>query len=1051
MRKYILGIALGGLFMLAGTAYAVGSPIFTSGGGTGTTSPSGILYGDNGATNPTGHLNTVTIGTGCTFIAGTLSCIGTGSPYPFQVTTPVPGNATSTLTQFNGGLTSYATSTIGDGTQAGGLTINGGATTTGKAIITSSLANQFEVMFDANDYLNTNVSSAGQVVMNSVASGVVGSSLTLGGTLISMNATSGSTNSAIAFNSNGTTRFSLGSTMFNANNASGPQLANIAASGIAPTLVPNRSSPTTGIGASTSGVLSLITGAVDRIEITAAGLVGISTTTPFGLFSINTPLGATGATKNLLLVASSTGGTSTTTLFAVDNTGSTTAANGFNITAGCYAISGTCLSAGGSGTVTSVAASVPSFLSISGSPVTTSGTLAISYSGTALPIANGGTNQTSFGTTNGIDYFDGTSLTNNSNFVTNSAHTTLGVGMAASNSRRLSLITDSTVTQGLAVSGDTASRVGLASFVTGDAQLRFSFLLSGTQKWSDGTNAPDIQLSRTAAGELGVQGLNSTNSIHGFNVLTATGGSVLNVDTTNSFVGVATSTPYKTFSVGGDAVIGAPTAGGTLGNLYLPVLATPAGTFVAADPTGKLIATTSPTGSNYFTNSGIYTSLSTGTNLGIGTTSPFSLLAIQSVNTLSNLFSIWTATSSIVSSGISTTTYNTAGTFTFNVPVGITSVNAYVVSAGGGGGNTSGSNQGGGGGGSSAFQSASAVIADAGGGGANVNSSGFAQGGASTGGTGAISSGVVAGAGGSGAYVRALGVTVTSGGTVTVIVGQGGRGGTTGVPGAGGTGLFAGGGGGTGSGQGNGGGGGGATGAGGTPTTGVAGGVGGTGASSGGTVTNGNAATLGTAGASVAPFDTAGAGGAGGSSGVNGTDGEVIVVYTTLPVTTTSSATTTALTVGYISAIIGANTTTTPAVGIGTSTPSATFSIESFWGDVAEMLGQIINGVHYNTQEIDKSGHLNTGGPSPSCGTGCTAVAGDDRTMKVTTSVAVSSITVNFANTYTNTPICVVTNEGGTVAVSASTTPTTVVVSSLTALTSVNLGLICQISNNFTF
>jgi hypothetical protein len=45
----------------------------------------------------------------------------------------------------------------------------------------------------------------------------------------------------------------------------------------------------------------------------------------------------------------------------------------------------------GSGTVTSVAATVPAFLSIAGSPVTTSGTLAFSYSGTALPVANGGT------------------------------------------------------------------------------------------------------------------------------------------------------------------------------------------------------------------------------------------------------------------------------------------------------------------------------------------------------------------------------------------------------------------------------------------------------------------------------------------------------------------------------------------------------------------------------------------------------------------------------------------------------------------------------------
>jgi hypothetical protein len=49
------------------------------------------------------------------------------------------------------------------------------------------------------------------------------------------------------------------------------------------------------------------------------------------------------------------------------------------------------------GTVSSVAASVPSFLSIAGSPITTSGTLAISYSGTALPVANGGTGATTLG------------------------------------------------------------------------------------------------------------------------------------------------------------------------------------------------------------------------------------------------------------------------------------------------------------------------------------------------------------------------------------------------------------------------------------------------------------------------------------------------------------------------------------------------------------------------------------------------------------------------------------------------------------------------------
>jgi len=47
-----------------------------------------------------------------------------------------------------------------------------------------------------------------------------------------------------------------------------------------------------------------------------------------------------------------------------------------------------------SGTVTSVGLSAPSFLSVSGSPVTGSGTLALAYSGTALPVANGGTGGT---------------------------------------------------------------------------------------------------------------------------------------------------------------------------------------------------------------------------------------------------------------------------------------------------------------------------------------------------------------------------------------------------------------------------------------------------------------------------------------------------------------------------------------------------------------------------------------------------------------------------------------------------------------------------------
>lgn len=50
---------------------------------------------------------------------------------------------------------------------------------------------------------------------------------------------------------------------------------------------------------------------------------------------------------------------------------------------------------GGSGTVTSIDLTVPTFLSVAGGPITTTGTIAVTYSGTALPIANGGTSGTS--------------------------------------------------------------------------------------------------------------------------------------------------------------------------------------------------------------------------------------------------------------------------------------------------------------------------------------------------------------------------------------------------------------------------------------------------------------------------------------------------------------------------------------------------------------------------------------------------------------------------------------------------------------------------------
>jgi hypothetical protein len=89
------------------------------------------------------------------------------------------------------------------------------------------------------------------------------------------------------------------------------------------------------------------------------------------------------------------------------------------------------------GTVTSVAASVPSFLSIAGSPITTSGTLAISLSGTALPTTSGGTGLTSF-TSGGVVYASSTSaLTTSSLFAYNGTSASIGDSLSAADGSKL--------------------------------------------------------------------------------------------------------------------------------------------------------------------------------------------------------------------------------------------------------------------------------------------------------------------------------------------------------------------------------------------------------------------------------------------------------------------------------------------------------------------------------------------------------------------------------------------------------------------------------------
>lgn len=164
-------------------------------------------------------------------------------------------------------------------------------------------------------------------------------------------------------------------------NASGGTITDVTAS--APVVSSGGSTPNISMAAATTSANGYLTSTdwnTFNSKLTSGGPLGTpSSGTATNLTGLPLSTGVTG----LLPVANGGTGTATPALVAGTNVtiSGTWPNQTINATGG----------GGGSGTVTSVAASVPSFLSVAGSPITTSGTLAITYSGTALPIANGGT------------------------------------------------------------------------------------------------------------------------------------------------------------------------------------------------------------------------------------------------------------------------------------------------------------------------------------------------------------------------------------------------------------------------------------------------------------------------------------------------------------------------------------------------------------------------------------------------------------------------------------------------------------------------------------
>lgn len=219
--------------------------------------------------------------------------------------------------------------------------------------------------------------------------------------------------------------------------------------------------------------------------------------------------GQTTYTDGQLLIGNSVGNTLTKATL--------TAGSGISITNGNGSI--TIAASGASGTVTSVGLSAPAMFTVTNSPVTSSGTLTLTYSGTALPAANGGTGQTT--------YTDGQLLIGNSVGNTLSKATlTAGSGVSISNG-------NGSITISATGSGGTVTSVGWTGGIVSIANSTTTpaFTIAGTSGGipyfsSASTWASSGALTANALMIGGGAGVAPSTTATGTGVLTALGTAV---------------------------------------------------------------------------------------------------------------------------------------------------------------------------------------------------------------------------------------------------------------------------------------------------------------------------------------------------------------------------------------------------------------------------------------------------------------------------------------------------------------------------------------------